>query len=197
MEPAGQADRGDRPPLILVVSGPGGVGKGTVVGRLVAEDPTLWLSQSWTTRPRRPAEPEDAYHFVDRRTFEAKRASGGFLESAEFLGHSYGTPLPSPPAGSDVVLEIDVQGARQVRAAYPDSVVVLVVAPTPAEQAARLAARGDPPSHVERRLDLARAEELEGMALADHVLVNDDLESALAELRSLVALHRSAEPTGS
>ena len=100
-----------------------------MAGRLVERDPSLWLSRSWTTRARRRGEAPDAYTFVDRKTFEEHRAAGGFLESAEFLGHLYGTPIPDPPASKDVLLEIDLQGAQQVKALHPDALVVLLLPP--------------------------------------------------------------------
>ena len=174
------------------MSGPGGVGKGTLVKRLVASDPRLWLSRSWTTRPPRPGEDETAYEFVDHETFVRKRDSGGLLEWAEFLGRLYGTPLPDPPPDADVLLEIDVQGAEQVRRVYPDAVVVLVLAPSREAQAERLRCRGDDDEHVARRLQVAELEERAGRLLADHVVVNDDVDRAVAELAEIVEAHRRA-----
>jgi len=133
-------------PLIFVLIGPGGVGKGTVAERLVARDPGLWLSRSWTTRPQRPGEADDAYVFVDRDAFEAHRAAGGFFESAEFLENLYGTPHPHGPSGSDVLLEIDVEGARQVLDRRPDATVILLVPPSLEEQEARMAGGATTPS---------------------------------------------------
>ncbi len=173
-----------------MVSGPGGVGKGTLVRRLVAADPRLWLSRSWTTRPRRPGEAKDAYCFVDRQRFMARVEAGGFLEWATFLGQLYGTPTPAPPPGADVVLEIELQGAAQVRRADPDAVVILVVAPSADVQAERLRARGDEEVQVARRLEVGADEQLAGRALADHVVVNDDLDRAVGELARIVDWRR-------
>jgi len=149
------------------------------------------LSRSWTTRPRRAGEADDAYVFVDRATFEAKVAAGGFLESAGVFDHLYGTPLPEPPPGSDVLLEIDVQGAAQVRTRYPDAVVILVRAPSPQAQKARLRGRGDDDAVIARRLARAAAEEEAALALADHVVVNDDLHRAVEEAAAILESHRS------
>ncbi|MDQ4133400.1 MAG: guanylate kinase, partial [Actinomycetota bacterium] len=121
--------------------------------------PNLWLSRSWTSRPRRANEAADAYTFVDEETFRARVEAGGFIEWAEVFGHLYGTPEPEPPAGSDILLEIDVQGAGQVRARHPDAVVILVEAPSRDVQDARLRARGDDPAVIARRLAQADAEE--------------------------------------
>jgi len=163
-----------------------------VAAQLVARDPSLWLSRSWTTRPRRPGEPADAYVFVDRPTFERRVAAGGFLEWAEFLGHLYGTPLPEPPPGRDVLLEIDVQGARQVRARRPDALVVLLVPPSPAVQRARLLARGDSPEHVERRLAMSDEETRAGAALAGaNRVVNDQVDRAVSEVAAIVERARA------
>lgn len=177
--------------MILVISGAGGVGKGTLVEALTARDRGLWLSRSWTTRPRRPGEPPGSYTFVDRDTFLAHLAAGGFLEHAEVVGgHLYGTPALDPPAGRDVVLEIDVQGARQVREVHPDAVIVLVVAPSREVQEHRLRRRGDDDAHVQRRLDMGAEEERAGRMLTDHVLVNGDLDRAVEEVAAIVESHR-------
>lgn len=114
------------------------------------------------------------------------------MEWASFLGRYYGTPIPDPPPGRDIVLEIDVQGAAQVRKAYPEAVVVLVVAPSREDQVARLRGRGDGEEHVRRRAELAELEEEEGRRLADHVVVNDDLDRAVSELAAIVEAERAA-----
>jgi len=175
-----------------VISGPGGVGKGTIVERLVARDPRLWLSRSWTTRRRRPGEAPDAYHFVDTQQFEAAVRAGRLLEWAEVVpGQLSGTPLPEPPAGADLVLEINVDGARQVRALRPDATVVLIVAPSPDVQVERMRRRGDTPDQIVRRAEMRSEEERVGRALADHVVVNDDLDRAVDELAGIIGDCRS------
>ena len=179
-----------RAELILVVSGPGGVGKGTLVDRLLERDPRLWLSRSWTTREQRPGEPDDAYVFVTREQFEANVERGGFLEWAPFLDYLQGTPVPDPPLGSDIVLEIDVAGARAVRELFPDAVLVFVDTPSIDEQRRRLEGRGDPPAKVEARIAHGQNERLAAEDLGMHVLVNDDLDGAVAELEALIAAAR-------
>ncbi len=156
----------------------------------MAQVPRLWLSRSWTTRARRPGEAEGAYVYVDLPRFEAEVAKGGLLEWASFLGNLYGTPIPTPPPGHDVVLEIDVQGARQVLARQPDAVLVVVVAPSAEVQAERLRARGESESDLVRRVEIGDAEVRAGIDLHAHILVNDDLERATAELVGIVESYR-------
>jgi guanylate kinase len=172
--------------VIIVVSGPGGVGKGTIVEELVQRDPRLWLSRSWTTRERRPSESDDAYVFTDTATFEQRVHDGGFLEWTEFLGHYYGSPTPDPAPGRDVVLEIEVDGAQQVKKLYPGAMLLFVLPPSRDEQERRLRGRGDPNDKVLARLKKAEVEEPIGRALADHVVVNDDLQTTIAEMLSLI-----------
>jgi guanylate kinase len=177
--------------MIVVLSGPGGVGKGTIVHRLVEADPRLWLSRSWTTRGQRPGEPDDAYVFSDRDTFERRLAADGFLEHTEFLGNYYGTPIPVAPPGRDVLLEIEVDGAEQVRKHHPEALLVFVLPPSRAEQERRLRERGDPEDKVRQRLRKAEDEEPVGLSIADHVVVNDDLDRTVAEIVELIDQHRS------
>ncbi|HEY3811283.1 MAG TPA: guanylate kinase [Acidimicrobiales bacterium] len=179
--------------VIVIVSGPGGVGKGTVVSRLLELEPQLWLSRSWTTRARRPGEPENAYVFVDRPTFEARRAAGGFIEWTEFrgTGELYGTPTVDAPDGRDVLLEIELDGAQQIKRRYPDAVLILIVAPSQEEQEQRLRSRGDGPDSVQRRLEVGRNEEGLGRDLADYVVVNDDVDRAAREVAGILRAHHS------
>lgn len=177
--------------MIFVVSGPGGVGKGTIVNALVDRDPRLWLSRSWTTRAQRPGEHDRAYVFTTRDAFERRIEEGGFLEWTNFLGNYYGTPTPDPDAGRDVVLEIEVDGARQVKALHPEAVLIFVLPPSREEQQRRLRGRGDPEDKVDQRLQKAVDEEPVGLAIADHVVVNDELERTVAEMMEIIDAHRS------
>jgi guanylate kinase len=177
--------------LIVVISGPGGVGKGTLVAELVARDPQLWLSRSWTTRAPRAGEAPDAYTFVTPEDFEARVAAGGFLEWAPFLDYHQGTPTPDAPDDLDVVLEIDVQGARQVLDRHPEALLLFIDAPSREEQRRRLEGRGDAPERVEQRLDIAEAEAEAARELGMRHVVNDDLGRALAEVEALIAAARA------
>jgi guanylate kinase len=181
--------------MIFVLSGPGGAGKGAICSGVVARDDRIVLSRSWTTRGRRDGEPADAYRFVDRAMFEAEIQRGGFLEHADVLGNWYGTPLPTQAAQEDrrdLLLEINVEGARQIRVRYDSAVIIFVVAPSHTELAARMRRRGDPAPAIDRRLRLALDEDEIGRALADHVVINDDLERAVDETLAVIAKARQA-----
>ncbi len=191
----GLAQGHDDAPLIFIVSGPGGVGKGTIVGLLAEQDPQLWLSRSWTTRDRRPGEAADAYTFVDRQSFEDRIESGGFLEWTNFLGNYYGTPTPERTGTRDVVLEIEVDGATQVKQQYPDAILIFVLPPSREEQQRRLRGRGDAEDKVEQRLQKALDEEPIGLQISDHVVVNDDLADTVRNMMAIIESHRSAGTT--
>lgn len=185
------SDQARQEPLVFVIVGPSGVGKGSIAGALPARVDGLWLSRSWTTRPRRAGEAEDAYRFVDDAAFEEHARADGFIESATVFGHRYGTPVPEAPPGHDVLLEIDVQGAAQVRQRHPDAVVILVVAPSRQAQEERLRGRGEDEATIARRLAEAEREEAAGRELADHVVVNDELGRATDEVAAIVESHRT------
>ena len=178
--------------MIVVVSGPGGVGKGTLVTRFLQRNPQFRVSRSWTTRARRPGEPEDAYVFVTPEEFQARIDAGGFLEWAPFLDYHQGTPALDTDAG-DLLLEIDTQGARQVKELHPDAVLIFVDAPSRDEQRRRLEGRGDSPDRIAQRLDLAVTEVERAEALGMHRVVNDDLDGAVEALESLVRAVRDGE----
>jgi guanylate kinase len=129
--------------------------------------------------------------FVDRAAFEAHRDAGGFLEWAEFLGNLYGTPVPTAvPGDVDVVLEIEVQGARQIAAIDPDALIVFVQPPSAAEQERRLRGRGDPEDVVQRRLAKAAEEADAAVGLGAVEVVNDDLDRCVEEILGLIASAR-------
>jgi guanylate kinase len=179
--------------LIIVVSGPGGVGKGTIVAALVQRDPHLWLSRSWTTRERREGEPEDAYVFTSAEQFEDRITAGGFLEWTEFLGNYYGTPRPDQldvRDAPDIVLEIELDGAQQVKRQYPEAILIFVLPPSREEQERRLRGRGDPGDKVSARLRRAEIEEEVGRAEADHIVVNDDLDRTVDEMVCIIDRER-------
>jgi guanylate kinase len=184
------ASDGSADPLIIVISGPGGVGKGTIVNALVERDPNLWLSRSWTTRTQRPGEPDTAYVFTDHSEFEDRIACGGFLEWTRFLDNYYGTPTPDVADGRDVVLEIEVDGAGQVKKLHGEAILIFVLPPSRDEQQRRLRGRGDPEDLVDQRLRKALDEEPVGLAMADHVVVNDNLERTVDEMLTIIAQHR-------
>jgi guanylate kinase len=180
----------------LVIAGPSGVGKGTLVRKLLERDPSIRLSVSATTRPPRAGEVDGVdYQFVTRAQFLATRDAGGFLEWFDVYGELYGTPRAPVEAhlaaGHDVVLEIDVQGALAVKQAHPDAVLVFVKPPSREEQRRRLVARGvDDPSEIERRLAAAETEEAEARSF-DAVVVNDDVDTAVTEVAGILNAHRA------
>ena len=177
--------------LVFVITGPSGVGKGTLIRGLRERVPDLELSVSATTRAPRPGEADGVdYVFLDQEEFERRVQSGEFVEHARYSGNRYGTlrsELERRMAeGRPIVLEIEVQGARQVRAAMPEAVQVFIAPPAESALRARLVTRGtDSAEAVAARLQTAR-DELSAQREFAHVVVNDRLEEAIAQLEAIV-----------
>ena len=180
-------DRG----ALFVVSGASGTGKTTLVREALRRMPALGFSVSATTRAPRSGEVEGRdYHFVDVPTFEQMVADGQLLEWAQVYGNHYGTPRQPVTAaidrGDSILLDIDVQGARQVRAAMPEAVSIFLLPPDLDTMQARLRSRStDSEQTIQRRMAEAR-QQLQGAAEADYVVVNDDLESAHDQLQAIL-----------
>jgi guanylate kinase len=182
--------------LLFIVSAPSGAGKTTLVERLVEHTPRLKMSRSYTSRAAREGETDGVdYNFVTRQTFEAMVAGGQFLEWADVFGNLYGTGAADTDAllasGHDVVLVIDVQGARKVRASGLDATTVFVMPPSSRILEQRLRGRSkDSEAEIQRRLQVAR-DEVASYAEYDFVVVNDELTAAVDRLRSIVVAERA------
>ena len=175
----------------FIICGPSGVGKGTVVARLLASDPKLYFSVSATTRPPRPGEVDGKhYHFLSREQFQRWIDEDAFLEHAEFVGNLYGTPKlyvdKAMDQGRDVILDIEIQGAEQVHRRRPEAIRIYVAPPSWAELERRLNGRGtEDMEKVRRRLERGKEE----FAVArdfDYFVINDTVDRAVEELRAIL-----------
>jgi len=187
---------GRRPGLLFIVSAPSGAGKTTIVERLVEQTSHLRLSRSYTSRAARQGETDGVdYNFVTRTEFEQRRAAGEFLEWADVFGNLYGTSRGDTErlleTGDDVVLVIDVQGAKQVRASRVPAVTVFVMPPSFDVLEQRLRGRSkDTDGAIRRRLQVAR-EEVASFVDYDYLVVNDELTAAVDRLRGIVLAERA------
>lgn len=177
-------------PSVFVITGPSGVGKGTVIRALRERHPDLGLSVSATTRAPREGEVDgEHYHFLSPEEFERRAAAGEFVEHAAYSGNHYGTlrsELERHAEHGGVVLEIELQGARQIRQTMPEATQIFIAPPTPETLRERLVGRGtDAPDAIERRLEVAE-EELAAQGEFEHVVVNDDVDRAVEELESIL-----------
>jgi guanylate kinase len=183
--------------LLFVVTAPSGAGKSSLIRALLAADPGVALSVSYTTRAPRPGEQNGReYHFVDARSFAAMLERGEFLESAEVHGHRYGTSQKvieqTRAGGRDLVLEIDWQGAEQVRRLHPDAIGIFILPPSMAELERRLRARAqDADAVIRRRLQNA-AEEMAHAVEFKYAIINNNFDDALLDLQAIVRAERVA-----
>ena len=175
----------------FIICGPSGVGKGTVVARLLASDPTLYFSVSATTRPPRPGEVDGKhYHFLTREQFQSWIDEDAFLEHAEFVGNLYGTPMlyvdKAMDQGRDVILDIEIQGAEQVHRRRPEAIRIYVAPPSWAELERRLIGRGtEDMEKVRRRLERGK-QEFAAAREFDYFVINDTVDRAVEELRAIL-----------
>jgi guanylate kinase len=184
---------------LFIIAAPSGGGKTSLVNSLLERDSRLVLSISHTTRPARPGEIDGQhYHFVSRPEFEQMVSDGDFMEHARVFDHYYGTNRKSVALqleqGRDVVLEIDWQGARQVRSAFPDCCLIFIIPPSLETLRERLTGRGqDSANVIQRRMKDAQAE-ISHWAEFDQLVVNDDFDTALEELLAIINDHRTQKP---
>jgi guanylate kinase len=181
---------------LFVVTAPSGAGKTSLIDAVMKDDPSLKISVSYTTRKPRPGEKEGVdYHFVDERTFQAMREHGDFLESAQVHGNHYGTAkkviLDAVARGDDIILEIDWQGAQQVRRLYPGAVGIFILPPSVEELERRMRARAlDSDAVIRRRVANAR-EELAHAGEFKYAIINKDFETARRELAEIIERERA------
>lgn len=176
-------------PLIIVISGPGGAGKGTIVRELCELDPKVAVSRSWTTREPRVDDKDDSYFFVDDLEFNKHKDDGGFIEWNEFLGSMYGTPMPDSDDQRDLILEIDVSGGRQINEKFPDAILIFIDVEDP-ELRRRLSERGDKSNEIEKRLMEAERERKEAKELNYQIILNDNLAKATKEIYEIICKAR-------
>ncbi len=184
---------------LFIIAAPSGAGKTSLVNELLKRDSRLVLSISHTTRAARPGEIDGQhYHFVSETDYQKMVKNGDFMEHAQVFDHFYGSSRNSVTlqleAGLDVILEIDWQGARQVQSVFPDSCLIFIIPPSLETLRERLTGRGqDSASVIQRRMRDAQAE-ISHWAEFDHLVVNDDFDTALEELLTIINDHRTRQP---
>ncbi len=189
--------------LLLVVSGPSGAGKGTICKALLTRNPEIQLSVSATTRSPRAGEVDGVnYHFITRETFESRIEKEGFIEHARVYDNYYGTPkanvMAALDAGDDMLLEIDIQGAMQVRDRMPDGIYVFILPPSMSELKNRIIKRGSETQESLNKRFASAYQEIDFIKKYDYYIINDDLENAVATLESIIRAekHRVVQDIG-
>lgn len=189
--------------LLLVVSGPSGAGKGTICKALLARNPEIQISVSATTRNPRAGEVDGVnYHFISKETFESRIGEDGFIEHARVYDNYYGTPkanvISALDAGEDMLLEIDIQGAMQVRDRMPDGIYVFILPPSMSELKSRIIKRGSETEESLNKRFASAYQEIDFIKKYDYYIINDDLENAVATLESIIRAekHRVVKDIG-